>query len=129
MVSFNDEARPLLPPNRNFDELFRAIERLSAGGGTSLAPALLQASAWLDRQFGRRSVLIVTDGQVSDSTAALEIAARMKASGVRFAAIGTFDADRFFLSRLASESVLGAQVADRAIGIQIEATTRALLAP
>jgi uncharacterized protein YegL len=129
LVSFNFEAQALLLPTRDIDAVQRALAQLHAGGGTSLAPTLERAGVWLDRRFGRRSVLVVTDGQVSDADAALSIVARMKADGVRFASIGTYDADRTFLAQLASENALGSQVADRGLGTQIEATARALLSP
>ena len=71
----------------------RAVDRLAPWGATALYDALLQGVELLDRQPGRKAMVLFTDGADSASQAALESAERrLKASDVLLYAVGFGDA-------------------------------------
>jgi len=56
------------------------------------------------------TIVVVTDGAVDDPKSTLALGTKLKASGVEILAIGTDDADKAFLSQLASRPDLGMKV-------------------
>lgn len=75
------------------DQRLRAIDRLAPWGATALYDALLQGVELLDRQPGRKALVLFTDGADSASQAALDSAERrLKASDVLLYAVGFGDA-------------------------------------
>lgn len=75
------------------EQRLRAIDRLAPWGATALYDALLQGVELLDRQPGRKALVLFTDGADSASQAALDSAERrLKASDVLLYAVGFGDA-------------------------------------
>lgn len=72
-----------------------AVDRLAPWGATALYDAMLQGVDLLDRQPGRKAMVLFTDGADSASQAALDSAERrLKASDVLLYAVGYGDAVR-----------------------------------
>lgn len=104
VVAFDEVPVPVMSPRRAADPeaVRRLFDRLEAGGGTKLAPALRQAYGWLEG-FTAQSwhVLLLSDGQAEgEELKALE--QRLAASDVVLSAVGVGpDVDRAVLGRLA----------------------------
>ena len=121
VIVFSDKASASAP---TADPVaFRAkIDKLECvGGGTYLASALGHCI-----DFKPAYVLVVTDGEVSDSAESLAIAQRLKSSGTEILTIGTDDANRDFLQQLASRSDLSVKVASVDLARTISDSSRLL---
>ena len=86
-----------------FTEKIRRL--VCTSGGTYLTSALEFVA-----KHKPDSVLVVTDGAVQDAAQCLVAADRLKAMGAEIRTIGTDDANRKFLKRLASRPDLGKKV-------------------
>ena len=71
-------------------------------------------------------MLVVTDGEVADSAESLAVAERLKSSGTEILTIGTDDADRDFLRRLASRPDLAVKVATAELAQTIRGASKLL---
>jgi Ca-activated chloride channel family protein len=70
LVAFDEGARVLVPWSKNYEEVTRAIDELSARGGTALYDALETALSLLDQAQHRRTALVLlSDGKDEDSGA------------------------------------------------------------
>ena len=74
-------------------------------------------------------MVVVTDGLPDDATGALTAADRAKSTGIEVIAIGTDDANKDFLSKLASRASWAAKVEDVALGKQIACAAKLLPGP
>jgi Ca-activated chloride channel family protein len=97
VVHFNQHARLGLPPNMPFTgsiaELETAISKIDVGGSTALYDAILLAVSQFDKgSYGRKVLLVISDGGDNSSKASLQdtIDAVTKA-GVVLYPIGIFD--------------------------------------
>jgi two-component system cell cycle response regulator len=106
LIRFSDDVSFLCRPTRELDELRPKIGGLRNGGGTNMAEAVQVGADHLSSISGMRTLVVVTDGMPDNPSAVLDIAARAKTSGIEIIAIGTDDADRDFLDKLASRSEL-----------------------
>lgn len=109
IIVFSDQARLICEAT---DDSSRATQQLSAvasGGSTNIADAiLLGANVLLKNARAVRSGVLVlfTDGQPDNASAAIRAADDAKSRGIQIICRGTEDADREFLTRLASGSHL-----------------------
>jgi Ca-activated chloride channel homolog len=108
-IDFATSASITCVPTRQADEVRRGCFADSVTGSTAMHEGLRLAST-LDPSPGD-TVVVVTDGAVDDPPGTLALGAKLKASGVEILAIGTDDADKSFLSQLASRPDLGIKVA------------------
>lgn len=93
------------------------------GGSTNLAAGLDLA-----RKFPHlNAVVVITDGQPDSQRAALSSAEKLKKAGVDILCIGTDDADRSFLARLATRSDLALHVESRNLRASIGGASQLLL--
>lgn len=76
LYTFNDQVTLLQPFTRDLKRLKRGLNRLIAGGGTSLYDALYLAAGATAGRGGRHVIIPVTDG--GDTTSHLNIEAAMK---------------------------------------------------
>lgn len=91
------------------EQRLRAIDRLAPWGATALYDALLQGVELLDRQPGRKALVLFTDGADSASQAALDSAERrLKASDVLLYAVGFGEAEKNIELRQRLESLAAA---------------------
>jgi len=110
LISFATEAQTLCLPEESFSSLAKGIETLEASGSTNMADAINQATKELNSRWGRRVIIVATDGMPDDQHLALNAASRAKEASIDIIAVGTDDADREFLAKLASRSELAIKV-------------------
>ena len=106
LVSFASDAAVLCLPEASLAGLAARAERLTADGSTNMSEGIEKAAAELLKAPGVKAMVVVTDGVPDSPEAALAMARRAKDAGIDIIAIGTDDADRAFLERLASRSDL-----------------------
>ncbi len=89
LLAFNDIVYTLAQRTRDQDERARAIDRMRAWGGTALYDVVVDALRRLERQTGRRSLLVFSDGDDQSSHATLQAAiAHAEGSDATIYAIG-----------------------------------------
>lgn len=110
LISFESEARHILSPVTELVTLAAKINDQITGGSTNLANAILISSEYLRSRVGGKAICIVTDGMPDDEKKALDAATEVKRAGIEILTIGTDDADRRFLEKLATRSELAAKV-------------------
>ena len=97
LLGFNDNVFTLAPRSRDQSARVKAIDRMSAWGGTALYDVILQGLNVLGRHPGRRSMLLFSDGDDQSSHATLETAvARAESSDATVYVIGQGRATRAF---------------------------------
>jgi Mg-chelatase subunit ChlD len=106
----------------HFSRKIAHLEVGLVGGTTDLAAGLVLAGKFSELA----AVVIVTDGQTNSNKAALDEGARLKSRGVDIICIGTDDADREFLKRLATRADLALHVAAQELRSAITGASRLL---
>jgi Mg-chelatase subunit ChlD len=122
---FADRAAMVCDPTADADSFAKKIARVDVGlvgGTTDLAAALVLAGKF--RELA--AVVVVTDGQSNDNSAALQVAATLKTRGIDIICIGTDDADRTFLGQLATRSDLATHVSSKNLRAAITDASRFL---
>jgi molecular chaperone DnaK len=102
MISFSTLVALQSAATSNARRLHAAVHRLEAEGSTNLTDALEMARGQLVSGDRKRYVVILTDGYPDAPESALEQALAAREQGIEIVAIGTGDADRDYLRRLAS---------------------------
>lgn len=125
LAVFADRAAMVCDATNDVAVLARKMARLNVGvvgGSTDLTKGLVLAGKFAELA----AVVVVTDGQSNDNRAALAAAATLKSRSVDIICIGTDDADRDFLARLATRSDLAMHVAAKDLRTSIRAASRLL---
>jgi Ca-activated chloride channel family protein len=107
-IDFASGASITCSPSRQAEDVRRGCFADSVTGSTAMHEGLRLASS-LGPRAGD-TIVVVTDGAVDDPKSTLALGTKLKASGVEILAIGTDDADKTFLSQLASRPDLGMKV-------------------
>lgn len=110
LIKFNNQAELVTEPQRDLAVFNRQIEKLDANGGTNMSSAIQIAADRFSELKGDRVICIVTDGFPDNAGKTLEAAEKAKGMGIDIMTIGTDDADREFLAKLASRSELSNKV-------------------
>jgi len=110
LIQFKSFATHLCEPTKEISILERCLKQMGAGGGTNMAEAIQIAHQRLGRKKELRVMVIVTDGAPDSKEKALDEAQRAKKEGIEIITIGTDDADRNFLKKIASRANLGVKV-------------------
>jgi Mg-chelatase subunit ChlD len=110
VITFSTTATHLCEPQQDISTLNQYLERIDAGGSTNMTDAILLALQKMGDRGVYRTIVIVTDGMPDSQEIALEVAQEAKASGIDILTIGTDDADRDFLAKLASKTELSVKV-------------------
>lgn len=108
VIDFATRAKVTCAPSRKLTEVQRGCFIDSLTGSTQMHEGLRLASS-LEPRSGD-TIVVVTDGAVDDPAGTLVLGSKLKAAGVEILAIGTDDADKEFLSRLASRPDLSIKV-------------------
>jgi Mg-chelatase subunit ChlD len=104
LIRFADKANALMNPDTGFTQ---AIQNLIAYGNTNLTAAIELATEHLVREAtGERIICVVTDGMPDNQRTALKAAKRATQNDIEIMVIGTSEADRKFLSKLATRAGL-----------------------
>jgi Mg-chelatase subunit ChlD len=125
LAVFADRAAMVCDPTTDSARFAKKISRVDVGlvgGTTDLAAGLILAGKF--RELA--AVVIVTDGQSNDNAAALEVAATLKSRNVDIICVGTDDADKNFLKRLATRSDLATHVSSKNLRAAITDASRFL---
>ena len=110
LLTFNDNVFTLAKPAADLDTRLKAVDRMSAWGGTALYDVIVKAADQLGRQTGRRALVVFTDGEDLNSRVPIEAAERrLETSDVVLYPIGQGRAPKIatlkeVLERLAKKS-------------------------
>jgi len=126
LVSFASDAEILCSPEPSLAAIAARAERLTASGSTNMSEGIEKAAVDLLKAPGVRAMVVVTDGVPDSPEAALAEARRAKDAGIDIIAIGTDDADRAFLEKIASRSDLAVKVASAQLESGIAGAARML---
>ncbi len=102
LISFSDQVTLQAEATANARKVQAAIDRLDPDGTTNLTEAIELAREHLPAEEATRYIVLLTDGYPDAPESAVEEARRSKGEGIEIVAIGTGDADRDYLRRLAS---------------------------
>ncbi len=102
LISFSSLVTLQSAATSNVRRLHAAVNRIEAQGSTNLTDALEMARGQLAAADRKRYVVILTDGYPDAPESAVEQALAARQQGIEIVAIGTGDADRDYLRRLAS---------------------------
>jgi Mg-chelatase subunit ChlD len=103
LIAFNHNSHHVMSLTNDLVKFNVAVDSLQSSGGTSLEPSLNQAMMRFRNYKVKRIVCVVTDGQTSYQNKCLQTGQVMKSSGIEIRTIGTEDADKEFLTELASK--------------------------
>jgi uncharacterized protein (DUF58 family) len=128
VLLWDDAIRGRSDLTRDRAELTRLLASASAGGGTTLTPALDIADSLLTAtQAGDRVVAIFSDGFLGDPDRARVKSQELSARGIRVLTRGLGDAAALALASLSTETFVSAQVAtESTIGDSIASMASAL---
>ena len=126
IVQFATRATHICEPHEDLSLLQRHVNELKVGGTTNMADGIRLATSKLADRSRARAMVVVTDGQPNDQRAALAAADDAKRRGIDIITIGTDDADRSLLARIASRSDLSTMVTSDALGAGIASSARML---
>ena len=113
LIQFDSSTKLVCEPYKDISVLENALMKLEVGDTTHMAKAINLAYSLLKELSGYRVIVIVTDGMpngTGDPKSTLEVAETAKRNGIDIITIGTDDADKEFLKRLATRSELGIKV-------------------
>ena len=110
LIKFESSATHLCEPQQKVSVLQRHLDTMYVGGSTNMAEAIQLATENLRNRRGIRVMVIVTDGEPDSVTDTLLAAQKAKKNGIKIITIGTDDANRDFLRKLASETELTVMV-------------------
>jgi molecular chaperone DnaK len=102
LISFSSMVTLQSAATSNVRRLHAAVNRIEAQGSTNLTDALEMARGQLVAVDRKRYIVILTDGYPDAAESAVEQAMAAQKQGIEIVAIGTGDADRDYLRRLAS---------------------------
>jgi molecular chaperone DnaK len=110
LITFATDAELACEPAESLSTLNSVISALETNGSTNMADAIELAREELMSVSGARAIVIATDGMPDDRAATLRAADEAKTLGIDIIAIGTGDADRDFLGKIASRTELAMMV-------------------
>jgi Mg-chelatase subunit ChlD len=128
LIGFDSNPSLLCEPTYDIGVLKNCASGMNAAGSTNMAAAIRMAHERLNSLKNTRVIVIATDGMPDSAPDALDEAAKAKDSGIDIIIIGTDDADREFLKKLASRSELGKKV-PREVFSQAISSASSLLPP
>jgi Mg-chelatase subunit ChlD len=126
LAVFGDRAAMVCDPTFEANTFQKKIARVNVGivgNSTNLAAGLQLANKFVNLN----AVVVVTDGQPDSQGNALRAADALKQRGIDILCIGTDDADRLFLAKLATRNDLAMHVDSQNLGKSIEQSSQLLL--
>lgn len=102
VIAFSNEAVCLRDATASAESIADLLYGIPASGSTDMAGALLMAVRKLRSRGGTRVVCLVTDGIPDDKASAFKAAHSLAVAGVDIMTLGTDDADKDFLDRVAT---------------------------
>ena len=126
LIKFSSIAKLMCEPEVEFNTLCSCLETLIAGGSTNMTDGIKMAMERLSTKKGLRAMVVVTDGAPDDPKTTLNAAQQVKEKGIDIIVIGTDDADRDFINKLASRAELSIKVSSDQFGQGIASTVKML---
>jgi len=126
LIKFDSSAAHLCEPTRDISLLERRLKNIEIGGSTNMAEAINMAFQKLRNRNGLRVIVIATDGMPDSEEEALYEAEQAKKARIDIITVGTDDADKDFLRKLASRSDLGVKVSREQFGKGISSVAKML---
>jgi molecular chaperone DnaK (HSP70) len=102
LIAFSNKVSVLCEPTDNARKVQAALGRLETDSTTNLTDALAVAAGHLAASDRSRFLVLLTDGFPDAPESAVDEADKAKARGIEIVAIGTGEADRDYLTRIAS---------------------------
>jgi Ca-activated chloride channel homolog len=111
IITFGSTAHIVCEPTKDINHFKEKIKYGTfIGGGTNMAEALRLAIQKMEGKTETKVIVVVTDGMPNDPEFTLATADMAKRNSIDIIAIGTDDADRSFLDKLASRKELSMKV-------------------
>jgi molecular chaperone DnaK len=126
LIKFDSSASHLCEPVREVSFLERQLKNIEADGSTNMAEAIHLAFQKLRNRSGLRVMVIATDGMPDSQEEALREAKQAKRARIDIITVGTDDADKDFLRKLASRTNLGVKVSREQFGKGISSAAKML---
>ena len=126
LISFSSVATHICEPREEVSHVQRHLPGLEPDGSTNMARAIELATVKFRGKPGPMAMVVITDGMPDQEGAALGAARDAKRLGIDIITIGTDDADRSFLQKLASRDDLVVVVTREALGQGITSTANML---
>ena len=126
LIRFASGAEVLSEPSIDLVALKAQISGMQVSGSTNMTAAIELAVEKLAPQSGKCAIVIATDGAPDDEHTALGAAERAKGLNIDIITIGTDDADRRFLRRLASRADLSIEVSNKMLAGGMSSAARLL---
>ena len=116
LISFSSAATHICEPREEVSQVQRHLPALEPDGSTNMARAIELATVKLKGRPGPMAMVVITDGMPDHEGAALGAARDAKRLGIDIITVGTDDANRSFLQKLASRDDLVVVVKREALG-------------
>jgi Mg-chelatase subunit ChlD len=126
VIQFSSWATLKVAPTENRRAIKNALTEIGLQATTNMASAIKLATEHLGSDGEHRAIVLVTDGFPDSEARALAAAEKAKRRGITIIAIGTDDADRAFLARIASATELSRKVAREELHVAITDAARLL---
>ena len=113
VIAFGSQAKLVSPAVSNANDLEGSVKSIEVDGSTNMSAGLELAKKQLemvDSSDAQRAIVLVTDGAPDSVDQALNVAEKCKQSGISIITLGTDDADRDFLKKIASSESLAEMV-------------------
>ncbi|MFQ6026984.1 MAG: VWA domain-containing protein [Dehalococcoidia bacterium] len=121
MIKFASGATHICDPQEKLSQVQQTLRSLEANGSTDMAAGIGLARVKLGGKLAPLAMVVITDGMPDDQEAALREAENAKRAGIDIITVGTDDADRSFLRKLASRNDLVVVVENVQLGRGITA--------
>lgn len=126
IITFSSVAIKLTDPLVNIRKLHPFFNKIVSEGSTNLSSALKLANEEIHDFHKNNVVVIVTDGMPNDTEKAIKSANELKSKGIEIIAIGTHDADKPFLKKIASSEKLAVPAIQNQLACKINSSTKLL---
>lgn len=126
LIQFASVAKHICETETKINAIHSHIEKLVAGGSTNMTDGIRLAIDKLNNRKATNAMVIVTDGMPDNPNSTLEVAREAKEKGIDIIAIGTDDADKDFLNKLASRVDLAVKVSKDQLGQGIASAAKML---
>ncbi|MBN1189112.1 MAG: VWA domain-containing protein [Dehalococcoidales bacterium] len=129
LIKFSSRAELLYRPGNDIRIIRERMKDLRASGSTNMTAAIKMAHEELKGLEGLKAMVIATDGMPDSVKGSLEVADKAKADKIEILTIGTDDADKWFLEKLASRAELATKVSSDMFGQAITSASLLLMSP
>ena len=128
LIKFDTNATHISDPQKNIPALQSCINKMISTGSTNMTEAIVMATRKLIRVSGIRIMLIATDGYPNCQDSAIRAANNAKGMDIEIRTVGTDNADKSFLQKIATRNDLALKVPEKEFGKAISSMADSLKA-